>query len=163
MLECQQCGHDVVCSYTILEKYQRFWLDLDQRVLFGSGLCQSLRHLSQEWSASLDSSVGLRTINERINQIEPLLEQAHSEPITDGPAVVQFDGIWLRVQSQTDTIKVDKRQRKRHKRTGKKVVLLVALGLWTDGSGKREVLDWQVPRDAQRVNSKQVVKIETAG
>jgi len=144
MLECQRCGHDVVCTYTILEKYQRFWLDLDQQVLFGSGLCQSLRHLSQEWSAKLDSQVGLRTINERINQIGPLLQQARSEPITDIPAIVQFDGIWLREQSQTDTIKLDKRQRKRHQRAGKKVVLLVALGFWTDGSGKREILDWQV-------------------
>jgi putative transposase len=144
MLECQCCGHDVVCTYTILEKYQRFWLDLDQRVLFGSGLCQSLRHLSQEWSATLDSSVGLRTLNERINQIEPLLGQARRTPITDVPAVVQFDGIWLRLQTQTETIKRDKRGRKRHQRSGKKVVLLVALGFWTDGSGKREILDWQV-------------------
>ncbi len=137
MLECQRCGHDVICTYTILEKYRRFWLDVDQQVLFGSGLSQSLRHLSQAWSATLESSVGLRTINERINQIEPLLEQAHSDPITDVPAVVQCDGIWLGVQTQTDTIKL-------HKRTGKKVVVLVALGLWTDGSGKREILDWQV-------------------
>jgi len=144
MLECQRCGHDVVCNYTILEKYRRFWLDLDQQVLFGTGLCQSLRHLSQQWSAVLESSVGLRTINERINQIEPLLQQARREPIGNVPAVVQFDGIWLRLQSQTDTIKVDKCQRKRKKRKGKKVVVLVALGLWTDGSGKREILDWQV-------------------
>lgn len=144
MLECQRCGHDVICTYTILEKYQRFWVDLDQRVLFGTGLCQSLRHLSQEWSALLGSSVGLRTINERINQIEPLLGQARREPISDVPAVVQFDGIWLRVQTQTDTLKLDKRQRKRHQRTGKKVVLLVALGFWTDGSGKRAILDWQI-------------------
>jgi putative transposase len=49
-----------------------------------------------------------------------------------------------RLQTQTDTIKVDKRGRKRHKRTGKKVIVLVALGLWTDGSEKREILDWQV-------------------
>src|SRR5947209_3709684 len=96
MLECQCCGHDVICTYTILEKYQRFWLDLDQQVLIGLGLCQSLRHLSQAWSALLGSSVGLRTINERINQIEPLVQQARSESITDVPAVVQFDGIWLR-------------------------------------------------------------------
>ncbi len=101
-------------------------------------MCQSLRQVSQEWSALLDSSVGLRTINDRINQIEPLLKQARSETITDVPAVVQFDGIWLRVQSQTDTLKPDKRGRQRHHRSGKKVVLLVALGLWTDGSGKRE-------------------------
>jgi Transposase, Mutator family len=144
MLECQRCGHDVVCTYAILEKYRRFWLDVAQQVLFGSGLCQSLRQLSQQWSATLESSLGLRTLNERINQIEPLLEQAHRDSITDVPAVVQCDGIWLRMQTQTDPIKVDKRQRKRHTRTGKKVVVLVALGLWTDGSGKREILDWQV-------------------
>lgn len=144
MLECQCCGHDVVCHFAILEKSQRLWMDVDQRVLFGSGLCQSLRHLSQQWSATLESSVGLRTINERINQIEPLLEQAHSVAITDVPAVVQFDGIWLREQTQTETIKLDKRGRQRHQCSGKKVVLLVALGLWTDGSGRREILDWQV-------------------
>ncbi|MGI9060326.1 MAG: hypothetical protein ACR2H5_17315 [Ktedonobacteraceae bacterium] len=144
MLECQWCGHDVICCYTILEKGQRMWLDVDQQVLFGSGLCQSLRHLSQQWSATLESSVGLRTINERINQIEPLLEQAPQEPITAVPAVVQFDGIWLREQRQAETIKLDTRGRKRHQRSGKKVVLLVALGLWSDGSGKREILDWQI-------------------
>jgi putative transposase len=142
MVECHQCGHDVVCTYTILEKYRRFWLDLDQEVLFGTGFCQSLRQLSQQWSAQVQGSVGLRTINERINQIEPLLEQAHSEPVSQVPPGVQCDGIWLRVQTQTQTVKVDKRQRKRHERRGKKVVLLVALGLWSDG--KREVLDWEV-------------------
>jgi hypothetical protein len=144
MLECQCCGHDVVCSFAILDKYQRFWMDMNQHLLFGSGLCQSLRHLSQQWSATLESSVGIRTINEHINQIEPLLGQAHCEAITDVPAVVQFDGIWLREQTQTETIKPDKRGRKRHQRHGKKVVLLVALGFWTDGSGKREILDWQI-------------------
>jgi putative transposase len=144
MLECQRCGHDVICHFAIMEKFRRFWLDLDQQVLFGSGLCQSLRQLSQQWSAVLGSSVGLRTINERINQIEPVQKLARSEPLGDVPAVVQFDGIWLRVQSQMETIKVDKRQRKRKKHKGKKVVVLVALGLWTDGSGKREILDWQV-------------------
>jgi len=117
---------------------------MDQQVLFGSGLCQSLRQLSQQWSAVLGSSVGLRTINERINQIEPRLWQARSELIVDVPAVVQFDGIWVRVQTQTETLKLDKRQRRRKKRKGKKVVVLVALGLWTDGGGKREILDWQV-------------------
>lgn len=142
MVECQCCGHDVICHFTILEKYQRFWLDLDQDVLFGSGLCESLRHLSQRWSAIVGGSVGLRTINERINQIAPLLEQAHRDPIDDVPAVVQFDGIWLRVQLPTDTQKRDKRRRKRKIRKGKKLVLLVALGLWPDGS--RAIVDWEL-------------------
>ena len=33
MLECQQCQHDVICPFTILKKFQRFWLDLHQDVL----------------------------------------------------------------------------------------------------------------------------------
>ncbi len=81
---------------------------------------------------------------DRLNQIEPLLQQARSAPLREVPPVVQFDGIWLRMQTQTDTVKLDKRQRRRKKRVGKKVVLLVALGFWTDGSGRREILDWQV-------------------
>src|SRR5712692_7853546 len=77
-------------------------------------------------------------------RLEPLLQQARNQRITEVSARVQFDGIWLRVQTQTETVKLDKRGRKRKKRKGKKVVVLVALGLWTDGSGKREILDWQV-------------------
>ena len=84
--------------------------------------------------------MGLRTINERINQIEPLLAQAHRDPISNVAPVVQFDGIWLRIQIPTGTEKPDKRQRKRQERKGKKVVLLVALGFWADGT--RAILDW---------------------
>src|SRR5712691_96705 len=142
MLECQCCGHDVICHYTILEKFQRFWLALDQDVLFGSGLCESLRHLSQRWSALVGGSVGLRTINERINQIEPLLEEAHTRAIEEVPTVVQLDGIWLTVQTQNETERRDKRHRRRKERTGKRVVVLVALGFWSDGTGRREILDW---------------------
>ena len=149
MLECQQCQHDVICSFAILEKYQRFWLDLDQDVLFSSGLCQSLREISQRWSATLEGNVGLRTINERINQIEPLVAQAHHEPITDVPTVVQLDGIWLTIQSQSDKEKPDRRKRRRKKRTGKRVVVLVALGFWNDGSGRREILDWEIAKSEE--------------
>src|SRR5260370_38632898 len=79
-----------------------------------------------------------------VNEVEGVLEQARSAPLREVPPVVQFDGIWLRMQTQTDPVKLDKRQRRRKKRVGKKVVLLVALGFWTDGSGRREILDWQV-------------------
>ena len=149
MLECQHCQHDVLCSFSILEKYQRFWLDLDQDVLFSSGLCQSLREISQRWSAMVGGSVGLRTINERINQIEPLLLQAHREPITDVPTVVQLDGIWLTIQSQSDKEKPDRRKRRRKERKGQRVVVLVALGFWNDGSGRREIIDWEIAKSEE--------------
>src|SRR2546421_115149 len=144
MLECQRCEHDVVAQFAILEKSQRFWLDAPQRAIFGSGLSRSLRQLSQEWAATVGASVGLRTVNERINQLEARLAQVHREPIKDVPTVVQFDGIWLSLQTQQDGIQEDSRKRKRHCKSGKRVVVLVALGLWTDGSGKRRILDWEV-------------------
>jgi hypothetical protein len=149
MLECQHCQHDVMCSFSILEKDQRFWLDLNQDVLFSSGLCQSLREISQQWSAMVGGSVGLRTMNERIKQIEPLLLQAHREPITDVPNVVQLDGIWLTIQSQSDKEKPDRRKRRRKERQGQRVVVLVALGFWNDGSGRREIIDWEIAKSEE--------------
>ncbi|GER87315.1 hypothetical protein KDW_14770 [Dictyobacter vulcani] len=144
MLECQACQHDVVCHFAIVEKYRRFWMDLDQDVLFGSGFCQSLRQLQERWSATVEGSVGLRTLNERINQIEPLVAHVHTEPISDVPPVIQLDGIWITIQSQQEKIKPDARKRQRRQRSGKKMVVLVAIGFWLDG--RREVLDWQIAR-----------------
>jgi Transposase, Mutator family len=139
----------VICAFTILEKFQRFWLDLDQDVLFSSGLCQSLREISQRWSAIVGGSVGLRTLHERINQIAPLLAQAQREPITDVPTVVQLDGIWLTIQSQTQKEKPDRRKRRRKERKGQRVVVLVALGFWNDGSARREILDWEIAKSEE--------------
>jgi len=144
MLECQQCQHDVVTQFAILEKYRRFWMDLDQDVLFGSGFGESLRQIRERWSATVEGQVGLRTLNERINQIEPLTRCMHTGPLTDVPPVIQLDGIWVTIISQQEKIKPDKRQRQRKKRTGRKMVILVALGFWTDG--RREILDWQIAR-----------------
>src|SRR5436305_15350969 len=127
-----------------MEKHGRVVQDLDQGVVLGSGLCESLRHLSERWSEAVGSSIGLRTLNERINQLAPLLSQAHQTRITQVPAVIQFDGIWLRLQIPTGSMKTDRRQGRRQPRKGKRMVLLVALGLWTDGSGRRELLDWEL-------------------
>lgn len=134
----------MVSHFAILEKYQRFWLDLNQNVLFGSGFAESLRHLQERWSATVEGSVGRRTLNERINQIEPLTKSVHAALITDVPRVIQLDGIWVTIQSQQETLKLDQRKRQRKKRCGKKMVILLALRFWPDG--RREVLDWQVAR-----------------
>jgi hypothetical protein len=98
-------------------------------------LFQNLREISQRWIATVGGSVGLSTINEHIHQIIPLVAQAHREPISDVPGVVQLDGIWLTIQSQTQTEKLDRRKRQRKARQGKRMVVLAALGFWNDGSG----------------------------
>lgn len=142
MLECQCCGHDVVCEYAILEKNNRFWMDLDQDILWSTSYCQSVREIAERWSATVGGSVAPRTINKRINQIEPLVEISHKEKIEDVPEVIHFDGIWMTIVEQDETIKPDKRKRARHKRKGKRVVVLVALGFYKDG--RREILDWEI-------------------
>lgn len=53
----------------------------------------------------------------------------------------------ITIQSQQETIKTDTRKRQRRKRTGHKMVILVALGFWSDG--RREVLDWQMARSEE--------------
>lgn len=142
MVECQRCHHDVICRFALLEKYERFWIDLQQDALFSSGLGQSLRAIKERWSGQLGSPIGLRTINELINQVEPLVHQMQEQHFPEAPTVVQCDGIWVTIQSQTQAMALDKAQRKRHQRSGKKVVILVALGFWPDG--RREILDWEI-------------------
>jgi len=68
----------------------------------------------------LEHSVGLRTINELINQVEPLVHRMREQHFPKH-TVVQCDGIWVTIQGQEEEIKPDKRQRKRHERSGKKV------------------------------------------
>ncbi len=102
--------------------------------------------------------MGLHTINERINQLEARLAQVHREPISEVPAVVQFDGIWLSMQTQHESIQEDSRKRKRHRKRGKRIVVLVALGLWTDGSGKRRILDWEVAEQEEQAAWERLVQ-----
>jgi len=156
MLECQCCHHDVICEFSILEKFQRFWVDLQQDALFSTGLGQSLRAISERWSGQRGSAVGLRTINELINQVEPLVHRMQEQHFPEAPAVVQCDGIWVTIQSQKEVIKLDKRQRKRHERSGKKMVILVALGFWPDG--RREILDWELATSEDHTQWERLLK-----
>lgn len=145
MLECQRCKHDVVCDYAIVEKYKRFWMDLSQDALWSSGCSQSLRDICDRWSATVGHAVGLRTVNERINQLSALVHQFHTKPLEQVPEVIQLDGIWVTVTTEGEVVLRDRRNRARHQREGKKMVILVALGFWTEnGKEKREIVDWQI-------------------
>lgn len=145
MLECQVCHHDVICHFVLFEKYQRFWLDLEQDAIYSTGLCQSLREITERWGEILGRNVGLRTVNERINQIDSLAKESHKKIFTDVPDVIQFDGIRMTIQESGENVQPDKRGRARHERKGEQVVVLVALGFWQKEE-KREVLDWQLAK-----------------
>ena len=63
---------------------------------------------------------------------------------TGGPVVVQVDCIWISVQISTDTCSMDRKGCKRQQRPDKRMVVLVTPGLWSDRSGHRLILDWEV-------------------
>lgn len=142
MVECQQCQHEVVCHFRMREKYHRFGMDLDQPLLFGSGCAQRVRHIQEDWSARVQGKVGRRTRNERINPVELLAQAARTKRLSDVPPVVQLDGMWVTIQRSQEVIKPEKRKRQRSKRSGKKQVILVALGFWP--GGRWELLEWQI-------------------
>jgi transposase-like protein len=86
------------------------------------------------------------TLNERTNQIEPLIQKMREQAIVPGPPIIQLDGIWVTIQREGEKMKPDAKKRLRKQRTGKKEVISVALAFWEDG--RREVLDWHIaPRE----------------
>lgn len=127
MVECHCCGQDVMCSCTIGDTETRFWSDVDQHVLFASGFSQRLRDVCQPSSASVESHVGLRPINERLTQIDPFIEHARSQPREPVvPPVVPCDGIWRPIVEQEETVNVETKGRRRKQRQGTHVVGCVA-------------------------------------
>lgn len=91
--------------------------------------------------ARLEGSGGLRTLNERMRQMEPQVHQMREQPITSVSAVVPLDGMWVTIQGQGEQSKPDRRRHSRKQRTGHKMVILVTPGIWEDGT--RDILDWQ--------------------
>jgi transposase-like protein len=74
-----------------------------------------------------------------------LVHQFHHTPFEQIPEVIQLDGIWVTITTQGEVVLRDRRNRARHQREGKKKVILVALGFWTEnGKEKREIVDWQI-------------------
>jgi len=156
LLECQPCRHDVGSHVAMLETDHRLWVDLDQQVRFGSGCGESVRQVQEQGSATGEGRVGLRTLKERITQMEPLAQNAHPGPITEVPPVIPRDGIWVTITSHQENSTPDKRKRQRKQRTGRTMVILVALGLWEDG--RRDVLDGQMARSDDHHEWEQLVQ-----
>jgi transposase-like protein len=101
----------------------------------------SLRWIKACVDARLRSSVGLRTLNERVRQMARLVIPWQQGYLEDVPPVVRVDGIWLTLMKRTGEVRKDRLGRKRAVKTGEKVPVLVAQGVWPT-SGRHEVVAW---------------------
>lgn len=141
-VECQ-CGGGVRVSYKTLKPRQRIWKDLEAEFRSGYGYGMSLRRIKAQRDELIGRSLGLRTINERVQEAVKGLPLWRETKLGDPPPVVRMDGIWVTLMKATGAQKKDKLGRHRQVKTGKRIPILVAQGVWP-ASGRQEVIAWVV-------------------
>lgn len=141
-VECA-CGGHVQISFQTLRHRQGVWDDLEEEIRECSGWGMSLRQTKASIDARLQSSVGLRTLNARIQEMSKLVPEWRKRRLEEIPPVVRVDGIWLTLMSDTEEQKRDALGRLRRVKEGRKVAVLVAQGVWPQ-SGKQAVVAWVV-------------------
>jgi transposase-like protein len=138
-IECE-CGGLVRFEYLSVQRRARLWYDLKERLQELSAIAVSLRDTIDILAKDID--VGLRTVNEVVNQAADLAEAEQKEPLTDVPPVVLLDGVSHRQMENTGEIKEDSLGRQREVKRGRSGMTLLAYGIWPD-EGRKEVLDWE--------------------
>lgn len=138
-----RCGGSVTIPWRTLRKGQRIWEDLawEMQAEYGWGL--SLRWIKAKADGKLGGSLGLRTINERVQQAGAGLAEWRERQLEQFPPVVEVDGIWLTVMKTGTEQRQDRCGRLRRVKTGQRYVVLFARGCWPQ-TGEHTLLTWLV-------------------
>jgi transposase-like protein len=131
-----ECGGSVTLPFSLLERYQRFFGDVDAQIAQYAAWGLSLRQMQSSLSEMMSSSLGLR----RLNTCVQAVRQPVAQPLTSVAPILLLDAIWLTVLRPTGETRLDRRGRERPVKRKAKVALLVALGVWP--SGEWRVLEW---------------------
>jgi transposase-like protein len=136
-----QCGGSVQLDFTgLLRPYQRLSDEVDAQIQRWGKMGHSLRDMQAELRHCQLGALGLRTLCERLHQLQDLTPGA-DEWVT--PPVVQVDAIWFSQLRPTGQVRRDAKGRLRPVKSRLKRCLLIALGVWPD-SGRCVILAWQV-------------------
>lgn len=134
-----QCGGSVQIPFSILRPYQRIWHDVAQQIGRWANLGLSLRQMQAEIGDQYGTQMGLKRLNEQVNQVKG----PQAIGLSSVPPVVMLDAIWVTLLADTDQTQTDTLKRRRRVKAGGKVCVLVALGLWPQ-SGRWGILGWHV-------------------
>jgi transposase-like protein len=136
-----QCGGSVALDFSgLLRPYQRLSDEVDARLQRWGKMGHSLRDMQAELRHCHLGPLGLRTLCERLHQLQDLTPGA-DELVT--PPVVQVDAIWFTQLCATGQLRRDAKGRLRPVKSRRKRCLLIALGVWPD-SGRCVILAWQL-------------------
>jgi putative transposase len=139
-VECQ-CGHAVHIQYQSVAERQRFWddLELEIRAEYTRGV--SLRSMKDRFDQLLGGSVGLRSLNERVQAIQTYAQAWQTRSVEDVPPVIRVDGIWVHLLLPSGQQHKDARGRQRRVKRSQRLPVLIAQGVWP-AQGRAEILTW---------------------
>jgi transposase-like protein len=112
---------------------------LEIQAEYGRGL--SYRQIKVDLDNRLHSSVGLRTLNQRVLTLGSAESCYSWLGAGEVPPVVRVDGIWITVMFASGEIKTDQAGRMRRVKRAKKVPILAAQGVWPT-TGRTQLLAW---------------------
>jgi len=134
-----QCGGSVEIPFSILRPYQQIWADIELQVDRWADLGLSLRQMQTELGHQSQTQIGLRSLNQIINQHKSVT----NIKLSSVPPVVMLDAIWVTLLHPTGTSQQDQLKRQRQVKARHKVCVLVALGLYPQ-SQRWGILAWHI-------------------
>jgi len=161
-VECT-CGGAVHVNWQLFRARQRLWddLEVDIRTEYGWGL--SLRQIKMRYAGLLGGSLGLRTLNERILVMKQGTEVWPGRTLPGKAPVVRVDGLWFTIMVGTGKTHQDAKGRMRAVKTGKRIPILVAQGVWPE-TGQQEVLCWVIGDAEDQISWQELLyKLRTMG
>lgn len=136
-----ECGHCVKLNLKgWLEPYQRLGEDVDVLIQRWGAMSLSLRQMAKELERSYIGPLGLRTLNERLHQLQALTPDLEAG---DTPPVIQVDGIYITQLIPNGERRKDRNGRQRAVKGRFKRCVLIALGVWPE-TGRQEILAWEL-------------------
>lgn len=138
-----QCGGNVRLKFQTIRPRQRIWDDLNLEIQTDYQRGLSYRQIKADLDQRLSSSVGLRTLNQRVLELGGQEHSFAGVQKGEVPPVVRVDGIWLTVMVASGETHTDQSGRRRAVKQDRKVVILAAQGVWP-ASGRSQLLAWQV-------------------
>ena len=140
-VECT-CGHCPPVAFDILSAYDRLWSDVDALSMGLVAWSVSLRTIGAVVQLQSGQVISIGTAQRRVRRVAALAAAQMREKLTASPPVVVLDALWGSMMVETGETKKDKRGRLRRVKRGKKVPLLVALGV-DPVMGKTTLLAWR--------------------
>jgi transposase-like protein len=137
------CGGSVQLHLNGLRPRQRLGDDLGALVPHWAKLAYSLRAMKRELDAAVQSSVGLRSLNQRLQAVAAQVPAWYQRELIQVPPVVVLDGIWTTLLEPSGQVVTDRQGRRRAVKTRFRRPVLMALGVWPE-EGRSAVLDWEL-------------------